>query len=115
MKKNIINKFAPFEAYEGSNEVELVNTLKIINNKKFIKYKGDAFSNNELNQALNESKITEIEIVGVDGGGCVLLTALGALKNGYKVTINTKAVGTTFIKNANKLNRKLKAKGAVFA
>lgn len=90
-------------------------TPKSINNKKFIKYKDDAFSNNELNQTLNESKITEIEIVGVDGGGCVPLTALGALKNGYKVTINTKAVGTTFIKNANKLNRKLKAKGAVFA
>lgn len=33
---------------------------------------------------LKEEGITEIEVIGVDGGGCVSLTALGAIDNGYR-------------------------------
>ena len=38
MKKNIINKFAPFHAYEGTEEVELVNNLQIVSDYVFTKY-----------------------------------------------------------------------------
>ena len=35
MKKNLINKFAPFQAYEGMEEVELVKGLNVLNVKLF--------------------------------------------------------------------------------
>ena len=102
MKNNFINKFAPFQAYEGTNEVELVNGLKIVSENIIKKYKANAFSNIELNTLLKKNNIECIEIVGVDGGGCVALTAIGAMNAGYKVMINETAIGTMFEKNKNK-------------
>lgn len=49
-----------------------------------------------------------MEVVGVDGGGCVALTALGATKEGYSVIVNEKAIGTMFIKNKEKYFKKLR-------
>ena len=114
MKNNLINKLAPFSAYEGSNEARLVNTLMVVNNAVLNKYKGDAFSNPELAKILERKGIEEIELVGVDGGGCVAATALGGIKKGFRVLIYTKAVGTIFEKKVMKLNKRLKEKGVVF-
>jgi|GEM_PF-404113 len=114
IEDNFINKFASFKASEGSAEVELVDNLSVVSGNKFKKYKGDAFSNKELCAALKAAGITDIEIVGVDGGGCVALTALGAIREGFNVTINTGSVGTTFVKQAVKFNAKLRKKGARF-
>ena len=50
--------------------------------------------------------------IGVDGGGCVPLTALGAIKAGYKVIVNETAIGTKFVKNQNKQFKRLKKLGA---
>ena len=94
MKKNIFNKLAPFQAYEGTEE--------------------NAFTNLELNEFLKEHNVESLEIVGVDGGGCVALTALGAKKYGYRVIINEKAIGTMFERNKNKYFNKLKEIGAEF-
>lgn len=114
MKRNFLNKFAPFQAYEGTNEVELVSGLNVVSDYVFDKYTGDAFSNKGLLGFLKQQAVDEIEVVGVDGGGCVALTALGAVKNGFRVTVNTKAVGTMFDKNKEKYFRKLKEQGARF-
>ncbi|MEE1056236.1 MAG: isochorismatase family cysteine hydrolase [Acutalibacteraceae bacterium] len=114
MKRNFINKFAPFQAYEGTEEVEFAEDLKIVSDYVFEKYTGDAFSNVELREFLSNKKVDVVEIVGVDGGGCVSLTAIGAVKNGYKVIMNTKAIGTIFEKNKNKYFNKLKNLGAEF-
>ena len=46
--------------------------------------------------------------MGVDGGGCVALTALGAIKEGYSVIVNEKAIGTMFDKNKEKYFKKLR-------
>lgn len=113
-KKNFINVFAPFKAYEGSKDVELVDGLSVVDHNIIKKYKGDAFSNPQLNKILKENSFDELELVGVDGGGCVALTAAGAIQAGYQVSIVTKAVGTTFEKRANKLNIKLKKQGVTF-
>lgn len=43
---------------------------------------------------VKEQSPEEIEIIGVDGGGCVALTALGAASNGYSVLVNQNCVGT---------------------
>lgn len=114
MKKNLLNKLAPFHAYEGTEEAELVSGLRIVSDNIFTKYAGNAFSNPALNDFLKNNQIECVEVVGVDGGGCVGLTALGAVKEGYKVIINQSAIGTMFEKNKNKYFQKLKTAGAEF-
>ena len=114
MKKNLINKFAPFQAYEGSKEVELVPELHIVSEHVFDKYTGDAFSNQQLIKLLKENKVNKVEVIGVDGGGCVGLTALGAIKNGFQVVVNTKAVGTMMEKKKDGYFKKLEQSGAEF-
>lgn len=114
MKTNLINKFAPFQAYEGSKEVELVPELHIISDDIFDKYTGDAFSNQLLVEFLKTNKVNKVEVIGVDGGGCVALTALGAIKNGFEVVVNTKAIGTMMEKKKEGYFKKLKQLGAEF-
>lgn len=114
MKKNLVSKFAPFQAYEGSQEIELVEGLHVVSGNGCTKYKGDAFSNPELNELLREHDIECVQLVGVDGGGCVALTALGAVKAGYHVILKEKAIGTMFIKNKIKYDKKLRKAGAEF-
>ncbi len=114
MKRNFINKFVPFKAYEGTEAVNLVKNLKIVSGYVIAKYTGDAFTNPDLHKLLTDEKIDTVEIVGVDGGGCVSLTAMGAVKNGYKVIMNTKAIGTTFEKNRDKYFKKLDKLGVEF-
>lgn len=112
MKKNFINRFAPFQAYEGSEETELVEGLHIVSDYVYLKYKGDAFSNPALGQFLREQDIECVEVIGVDGGGCVALTALGAVKEGYRVIVNEVAIGTMFERNKEKYFKKLREAGA---
>lgn len=112
MKDNLINKFAPFKAYEGTPEIELIDSLKVNADKVFDKYKANAFSNIQLDNYLKKNDIDTIEVIGVDGGGCVAETALGAVKNGYKVIVNTKGIGTMFDKNQVKYFKELRKKGA---
>lgn len=114
MKKKFINRFAPFQVYEGTEEVELVNNLRIASNYVFTKNKGNAFTNPKLNDFLKERNIEWVEVVGVDGGGCVALTALGAIKEGYNVIVNESAIGTMFDKNKEKYFKKLQKSDVKF-
>lgn len=114
MRKNIISKFAPFQAYEGTKEAEFISELHIVSNLIFDKYVGNAFSNDKLNEFLKSKNIDTVEVIGIDGGGCVSLTALGAIKNGYNVIVNTNAIGTMLNKSKEKYFKKLKQQGAEF-
>lgn len=114
MKKNLLNKFAPFQAYEGSKEVELAEGLHIISGNVFDKYVGDAFSNEQLDEFLKTNEVSIVEVIGVDGGGCVSLTALSAIQKGYKVVVNTKAIGTVMAKKRDTYFKKLDNLGAEF-
>lgn len=106
MANNLFNRmFAPFKAFDNTDEVELIDKLNIISHNIYKKYKGDAFSNKELLTILRKNNIKEIEIIGVDGGGCVSLTAIGAIKNGFNVTLKTDAIGTTFKKRKKNIIR----------
>ncbi len=58
--------------------------------------------------------LRKIEFVGVDGGGCIALTALGAVKNGFAVIINESAIGTMLIKKAEKYKGELMKYGASY-
>lgn len=114
MKKNLINKLAPFQAYSGTPEADLAEGLLLVSDYVFEKYAGDAFTNPELKDFVAQQKIDTIELVGVDGGGCVALTALGGIKNGCQVILNTQAIATMFPEKQNKYFTKLKKEGAIF-
>ena len=114
MKNNFINKLAPVKAFDGTEEIELVKEQNVISDNIYKKYEGNAFSNPDFKAKLISLNVDEVELVGLDGGGCIAKTALGAINEGYKVIINQKAIGTMFEKKANKLNKKLKQLGASF-
>ena len=114
MKRNFINKFAPFQAYEGTEAVELVSNLHMVSDNICTKNKGNAFTNPEVRALLKKNNIECVEVIGVDGGGCVALTALGAIKEGYMVIVNETAIGTMFNKNKAKYFKKLQKTGAKF-
>ena len=114
MKRNLLNKFAPFQAYEGSKEIELAEGLHIVSENVFDKFTGNGFSNKKLDEFLKSKEVDAVEVIGVDGGGCVALTALGAVQNGYSVIVNTQAIGTMFEKKKNSYFEKLKKSGAEF-
>ena len=112
MKRNLVNKFMPFHSYVGTEEAELVEGLHVVSDHRCIKYKSDAFTNPALDELLKKHKIECVEVVGVDGGACVSLTALGAIDAGYKVIVNETGIGTMFRKKKDKYFEKLRQAGA---
>lgn len=113
-KRSLIKRLVLFKVYEGTPESELVEGLHVVSDHVFVKYVGDAFSNPELRVFLKQNGVESVEIVGVDGGGCVVLTALGAIENGYHVAVNERAIGTTFERSKAKYFKKLRKLGAEF-
>lgn len=63
---------------------------------------------NMTNSKFDGGTESEKRVVGVDGGGCVALTALVAIKEGYSVIVNETAIGTMFLKNKEKYFKKLR-------
>jgi nicotinamidase-related amidase len=114
MKNNFINKFAPVKVFDNTPEAELAKGLLLVSPYTFSKFTGDAFSVSDLCEFLKNNSIDTVELIGVDGGGCVSLTALGACENGYKVILNTSAIGTMFDSKKEKYFDKLKKLGAIF-
>lgn len=114
MKNNFINRLAPVKCFDGSPEAELAEGLKIVSENVFGKYAGNAFSNEKLGEFLKKSGVREVELVGVDGGGCVALTAIGAANLGFKVTLNTSAIGTVFESKRKHYYKILRELGAEF-
>lgn len=116
MKRNFINKFAPFHVYENTPQAEPPESLKIVSEYKFTKYEGNAFSNPDLDKFLKGKGIDTVEVLGIDGGACVPLTALGAVEQGYKVIVNEKGIGTykMRLKSKKKLEERLRRLGAEF-
>lgn len=114
MKNNFINKLAPVKVFDGTPQAELAKNLMIVSSNIFSKYNGNAFSNPDFCAFLKSNNIDTLELIGVDGGGCVSLTALGAYENGYQVILNTSAIGTMFETKKDKYYKKLKKLGANF-
>lgn len=114
MKNNFINRLAPFKCFEGTPEAEFAEGLKIVSENVFDKYAGDAFSNEKFGEFLKVNGVREVEIIGVDGGGCVSLTAIGALNAGYEVVLNTAAIGTVFKSKQKRYYETLRKMGAKF-
>lgn len=63
LKKNLINRFSPVKVFDGSPEADLAAELDVVNDKNFIKYVGNAFTNQALLEDLRASGITHVDIV----------------------------------------------------
>lgn len=113
-KFNMFNKIFVRYALDRTKGVKLSKGLKMVSDYKFFKEKGDAFTNPLLINFLNSKEITDVELVGVDGGGCVGLTAKGAANAGLATSINKECVGTVLVKRAKKLNSELLDLGVKF-
>lgn len=115
IKNNLIHRIFTRYGLEGTSGIELVKGLKVVSNHIYEKQKLNAFEKNmELYYFLEERKIDTLELVGLDGGGCVAMTAQTAAEIGYKVEINKKAVGTVLTKRANMLESALKTSGVKY-
>ena len=112
MKDNPLNRLAPVRVFPGTAEAELASGLCVLSPHVIDKYRGDAFSNPRLPELLQREGVWEVELMGVDGGGCVALTAMGACKAGFAVALNTGAIGTVFPEKRDRYYEKLKKQGA---
>ena len=112
MKRNLLSRFAPVQVFDGTPGGELAENLLKVSKNVFRKYSGDAFKAAEFAAFMEEQQFDTVELIGVDGGGCVALTAMGAQKRGLHVILRTDAIGTMFTKQRDKYNEKLKQGGA---
>lgn len=114
MKKNLISRLAPVKAYDGDPMTELAGELTVVSNNVYKKFAGNAFTNPGLTAKLRSSGITELEIFGIDGCGCVAMTAEGALREGFSARILSDAVDTMSPKRAAKQRARITALGVKY-
>jgi len=107
------NKFFPY-GITGSKGAKIDKRIKIASENYFEKQVGNAFKNNNLVKFIKENKISDVELIGVDGIGCVFKTAKGAMNIGLKVAILSDSVGTVNPEKFIKLSTKLKTLGVVY-
>ena len=98
----------------GSPGIGLDPRLDLNAERDFIKSRGDAFSNPELERWLGDNKIGKLRIVGLDGCYCVRLTSLGALNRGYDVELIESGVLASDVDRWFDCKRLLSDRGAAF-
>ena len=98
----------------GSKGAKFDKRIKIVSENYFEKQVGNAFKNNNLVKFIKDNEISEVELVGVDGVGCVFRTAKGAIEMGLEVTIISDSVGTVNPEKFIKMSMKLKSLGVAY-
>ena len=59
----------------------------------FSKEQADAFTSAKLLAFLQSERISEVELVGIDGNSCISASAKGAIQKGYAVSVNLSCTG----------------------
>lgn len=114
LPNNFLNKKFFGYGIAGSKGAKFDKRIKIVSENYFEKQVGNAFKNNNLVKFIKDNAISEVELIGVDGIGCVFKTAKGAIKTGLKVTILSDSVGTVNPEKFIKITLKLKAFGVAY-
>ena len=78
----------------GSEGYELDDGLLLVSDYVFEKRFPSAFSADEFVLVLDKLKVSELELIGVDGSSCVAKTAFEAKENGYEVCVNLTCVAS---------------------
>lgn len=103
--------FGHSTAIKGSPGTEFDKRIVIRSNHCFAKSMPNAFSNPDFESFLEDNQIIELYLVGLDAEGCVYLTAKGALKRGYKVSIIKDGIVLLAEKKWDSLLKKYKKNG----
>ena len=99
----------------GSKGAELYSGLEVVSDYCFDKYVGDALSNKELRNLIQDKGYDCLHLCGLDECGCVTATALGAAKRGIKAEIIRKGTATVFPEGkVSKAHEKLNKAGIQF-
>lgn len=106
----IVNRFS-WEI--GRKPKKLVEGLSVVSDNLFEKRKASCFSNSQFLEYLKKKKVSELELVGVDGNYCVGASALGGIKYQYKIFLNEPLVGIGNPQKFNKTKNLLKQKGVI--
>ena len=93
----------------GTAEADFVINLKVVSKHIFEKNKPDAFSSDVIFEFVRARGIKELEIVGVDGGGSVGFSAIGATEDcDLKIILCEPAIGTVQTDKAMKCREKIR-------
>ncbi len=99
----------------GTEGAELYSGLDIVSEHIFDKLVGDALSNRQLRELIQQKGIDTLHLCGLDECGCVTSTALGAAKRGIKAEILRKGTVSVFPeKKITKAHEKLQKAGVKF-
>ena len=96
---------------KGTPGSEIDSRINIIGNNIFTKEKGDAFTNPDLNDFINQKGIKELFIIGLDAAHCVYKTSKGAKSRGYRVNVIVEAIVTSNMGKLPKILEKFKQGG----
>ncbi len=99
----------------GTVGAELYSGLDIVSEYCFDKLVGDALSNKNLRELIQQKGYEALHLCGLDECGCVTATALGAAKRGIKAEIISEGIATVFPKKkVDKAREKLKKAGVKY-
>ena len=86
---NLFRRFAAMAGSDGARWDERVETAGAA---CFVKWRGSAFCNPDLETRLRELGVSELALAGLYAGACVSATARDALRLGYRVSVLADAV-----------------------
>lgn len=95
----------------GDKIADLADELLLISNYVFCKAQADAFANRKFISFLEQNKVVQVELVGVDGNSCIEKSAVGADKLGYQVFLRKECIGVQNAVRFEKTKQKLKERG----
>ena len=100
----VVNEFSPWDfpanlfrrhaAVRGRPGSDIDPRVVMAEGRRFVKTKGDAFSNPDLTAFLNSRGIARVVLTGVFAEGCIWRTALGALRQGFAPVVVADAVAS---------------------
>lgn len=110
--KKMFSKIFLRNGIKESPGVQIDSRVKMVSSHIICKSRDSGFSNDELNNLLQQNTIKKLELVGLDASYCVQATAFDGLDKGYDVCIFTDAVITDNFSRWEKLKDKLSDQGA---
>lgn len=85
--------------------------LNVVSEHMFEKRRPSCFSNLSLVEFLVDRGVTSLELIGVDGNGCIKASALSAARLGYDVELDLECIGVENYRRFRKTLSILSKKG----
>jgi nicotinamidase/pyrazinamidase len=102
MTNPIANWFTGNVCKKGAKGTGIDKEVILVNDKIYVKSKGNALTNDELLHYLKDNSITELYITGLFAEACIKGTLKGGIHHNFKITVIEDAVGSRSKKNKTK-------------